>query len=169
MGSLIPLFWTSGDVYLWFQSKGRFHNLYVSLLACKRVPQIPLWCNTSWPLGSQYGGWAVFDPLTHMQPLVGLESGMLHSVWQGRRLTEWDMPVGRMRIFRFFITKVFSCLHCVYLIGNQSNCLWQRNPADSYVYVSENCFIKQPFSHQYLSIEQVVIRNYNSTMTHKMR
>ena len=60
MGPLIPLFWTSGDVSSGFKSQsGQPYSCLVEAYML-HFPEIHLWCNTCWPLGSlsQHGSWA---------------------------------------------------------------------------------------------------------------
>ena len=52
VGSLIPLFWTSGDVYSGFQSQGGF--LTCSLSCLHAILQIHLWCDTCWLYRGQH-------------------------------------------------------------------------------------------------------------------
>ena len=58
VGPLIPLFWTSGDVSSGFQSQSGFCLIRAYVLRYT-FPEIHLWCNTCWPLGSQHGSWDV--------------------------------------------------------------------------------------------------------------
>ena len=56
MGSLIPLFWTSGNVSSGFQSQsGQPYSHLVGACTC-RFPEIYFWCDTCWPLDDPHGG-----------------------------------------------------------------------------------------------------------------
>ena len=46
VGPLIPLFWTSGEVFPGFQNQGGF--LACTLSCLHTIPQIHLWCDTCW-------------------------------------------------------------------------------------------------------------------------
>ena len=86
MGPLISLFWTSSDVYSWFQSQGGFACFF----ACVRqIPQIHFRCNTCWPLGGQHGSWAILSIYLH----TSMEWGMLlfHSI-DKTDTTDWTTP-----------------------------------------------------------------------------
>ena len=58
MGPLIPLFWTSGDVS-GFQSQSGQPYSHLEEAYVLNVPEIHLWCDTCWPLGSQHGNQAI--------------------------------------------------------------------------------------------------------------
>ena len=56
-GQMIPLFWTSGDIFFFLvmSFKVRVDYLLACFFTCVQwIPQIPLRCNTCWPLDSQY-------------------------------------------------------------------------------------------------------------------
>ena len=56
-GLLILLFWTSGDIPSWV-SEPRWIPWLECFVSCmQQIPQIHLWCDTCWPLGSRHGGW----------------------------------------------------------------------------------------------------------------
>ena len=60
---LLPLFWTSVTYALSF--KARVDLFFACFVTCMQwIAHIHLWCATCWPLGSQHGCQAVFDPRT---------------------------------------------------------------------------------------------------------
>ena len=66
-----PLFWTSGDVTSEFQSRvGSLIRTWWRH-TCYTFPEIHLWRDTCWPLGSQHGSQT--NPHIHDQALVGIK------------------------------------------------------------------------------------------------
>ena len=59
LGPLMPLFWTSGDVYPGFETQGGSLACVLSRLC---DPEIHFWCNTCWLFRGQRG--SLFDPHT---------------------------------------------------------------------------------------------------------
>ena len=58
LGSLLPLFWISGDVSSGFQSQSGFCliHFFAEAMECT-FPEIHLWCCMCWPLGSWQCSW----------------------------------------------------------------------------------------------------------------
>ena len=100
VGLLIPLFWTSGDVYSGFQSQSGHPY---SSLAEVFVLHVHLWCDTCWPLGGQQGSRAISS--TYLQGIGGTQNRELScrrsqcELSQARRSTDWAIPA------RLFIGK----------------------------------------------------------------
>ena len=57
---LVPLFWTSGNVFIWILISEWFPSLHFLLHFLQQQNlQIHLWCNTCWPIGGQYDSRAI--------------------------------------------------------------------------------------------------------------
>ena len=54
---------------------------------CYMLPEIHLWCDTCWTLGSQHGSWAILFYIP-----VSRDLSSLHCVRPGRHSTNWAMP-----------------------------------------------------------------------------
>ena len=82
MGPLNPLFWTSCDIFPWFQSQwgSLIHTWWKHM--CYTFHEIHLWCNTCWPLSRLSHSL----PCACEQASVGLET----RIW-GRCFTDWAM------------------------------------------------------------------------------
>ena len=77
VGTLMPLFWTSGDVCTVFQS----HSIVCFVTYMQWIPQIHLWCDINWPLDSQHGSQVLFDPHTCTRACVQLTPQIQCGMW----------------------------------------------------------------------------------------
>ena len=67
MGSLIPLFWTSGEISFEFQSQSGQRYLHLAQVYTIHIPKSHLWCDTCWPLDGQHGGQLLFPTFMFQQ------------------------------------------------------------------------------------------------------
>ena len=72
------LFWTSANVFSWFQSQGGCPHLCASLPVCNIIlSQIHLWCETCWPPSSKHGSRAMLIHILVNKHWVGWRTGSI--------------------------------------------------------------------------------------------